>query len=201
MCYEDKTYNTVDYSSYVFEKCAVFDYFLYDDEELKPFRMGILIINFSEEQEISIGRTQSNNVKLKNISVSRVHCSMKMMKNVVYLRDNNSKFGTMLFMNHNLSFVNHRDKNLINSTYEANKCTISSGKYCFEIMLKKNYGFCRFINCCRNTKQVDDFCELDCSTKTYEEKEKEKEKEFLTRKSIYEDNFVNIDKIISEVDD
>ena len=82
------------------------DYALYDDSKKRTSRKGILIIKINEdcdEDEITIGRSQNNRVKLKDISVSRCHCNIIKRKNKLYIVDKGSKFGTLIYMNNPLN--------------------------------------------------------------------------------------------------
>ena len=54
------------------------------------------MINFTEVEEIKIGRGHDTDVRVTDISVSRLHSYIKKSnKGFFYLEDNNSKFGTL----------------------------------------------------------------------------------------------------------
>ena len=76
----------INYSSYV--TC---DYTLYDDLKKKTFRKGIIIFKINDENDsddiITVGRSQNNKIKLKDISVSRNHCNFVKKKNKLYIVD------------------------------------------------------------------------------------------------------------------
>ena len=95
-----------DYDSY-----AICDYTLFDDNKKKTFRRGLIIFKMNEENdEITVGRTQSNKIKLKDISVSRNHCSIIKKNNKLYVLDKGSKFGTLIYMNNPINlYLNLED--------------------------------------------------------------------------------------------
>ena len=62
------------------------------DEEGNKFIYVISLLN----REIKIGRGILSDILLSDVSVSRIHCIMSVEKNNVYIRDNDSKFGTLI---------------------------------------------------------------------------------------------------------
>ena len=129
----------INYSSYI--TC---DYSLYDDSKRKTIRKGILVIkinNDTPEDIITLGRSQNNRVKLKDISVSRTHCNIIKRKNKLFIVDKGSKFGSLIYIH------NPIDLNLNN-----NDEIIISGRHCFSIKLEENKNFFSKlfeINCCK----------------------------------------------------
>lgn len=118
----------INYSSYV--TC---DYTLYDDAKKKIFRKGILIFKINEdvdEEIISVGRSQNNKIKLKDISVSRYHCNFIKRKNKLLIVDKGSKFGTLIYLNSPL-FINLKN----------NEGTLISGRHWFSINLEQKKNF------------------------------------------------------------
>ena len=118
----------INYSSYV--TC---DYTLYDDLKKKTFRKGILIFKINDENNediITVGRSQNNKIKLKDISVSRSHCNFIKRHNKLYIVDKGSKFGTLIYLN-----------NPMYITPQTNEGTLISGKHWFSINLVQNQSF------------------------------------------------------------
>ena len=118
----------INYSSYV--TC---DYTLYDDLKKKTFRKGILIFKINDENEediITVGRSQNNKIKLKDISVSRSHCNFVKKNNKLYIVDKGSKFGTLIYLNNSMYI-----------TPKKNEGTLISGKHWFSINLQQNQSF------------------------------------------------------------
>jgi len=57
---------------------------------------GIHLIDLSNNQHFKIGRGHDCDLKISDISVSRVHAIMVVSKEKISLKDNNSKFGTLI---------------------------------------------------------------------------------------------------------
>ena len=135
----------INYSSYV--TC---DYTLYDDLKKKTFRKGIIIFKINDENDsddvITVGRSQNNKIKLKDISVSRNHCNFVKKKNKLYIVDKGSKFGTLIYLNSPIS---------LNSN--TNECTLISGKHLFSVNLQRKQNFFAklFPMCCYECGQVN----------------------------------------------
>ena len=118
----------INYSSYI--TC---DYTLYDDLKKKAFRKGILIFKINDEIDediISVGRSQNNKIKLKDISVSRNHCDIIKKNNKLYIVDKGSKFGTLIYLNNPLYI-----------TLKKNEETLISGNNWFSVSLQENQSF------------------------------------------------------------
>ena len=135
----------INYSSYV--TC---DYTLYDDLKKKTFRKGIIIFKINDENDkddvITVGRSQNNKIKLKDISVSRNHCNFIKKKNKLYIVDKGSKFGTLIYLNTPLSI-----------SPETNECTLISGKHLFTVNLQRKQNFFAkiFPICCWECGQIN----------------------------------------------
>ena len=132
ICIKDSLFSLVDleinYSSYI--TC---DYTLYDDLKKKTFRKGILIFKINDENEediITVGRSQNNKIKLKDISVSRSHCNFVKKNNKLYIVDKGSKFGTLIYLN-----------NPMYITPKKNEGTLISGKHWFSVKMQQNQSF------------------------------------------------------------
>ena len=124
----------INYSSFV--TC---DYTLYDDIKKKTFRKGILIFKINDENEediITVGRSQNNKIKLKDISVSRCHCNFIKKNNKLYIVDKGSKFGTLIYLNNSM-YISPKKKEGI----------LISGKHWFSVNLQQNQGFFAKIFC------------------------------------------------------
>ena len=132
----------INFSSYI-----ICDYALYDDSKKKTSRTGFLVIKInddSDEDIITLGRSQSNRVKLKDISVSRCHCNIIKRKNKLFIVDKGSKFGSLIYVSNPLNI------NLKNSEE-----IIISGRHWFSIKLEENKSFFSklfSIKCCQNNE-------------------------------------------------
>ena len=133
-----------------FDSYSICDYNLFDDSKKKTFRKGLIIFKINEDyDEIPIGRTQSNRIKLKDISVSRIHCNLIRKNNKLYIIDKGSKFGTLIYVkksiNMNILNINENTENLI------------SGRHSFSFCFQQNFSFFeKFfslnIQCCNYNK-------------------------------------------------
>lgn len=57
---------------------------------------GIHLIDLSSNQNFKIGRGHDSDLKVSDISVSRIHSVVTVFKGNLYIRDNSSKFGTLV---------------------------------------------------------------------------------------------------------
>lgn len=212
MIHKSKTYSLFDYALIAYDKYIIFDYFMYDDAKLKANRKGILIINIDDtslnnNNEITLGRTQTNQVKLKNISISRIHCTIKVIDGQVMIKDNGSKFGTLLYLKQKYSLMDendfHNDEYLFgitqNNLYGSN-CVISSGKFAvyFELTKKRNFLTNLFFNCCKQKNINDSDCVIDLHNEESEEDDIIFKKQTIT--NIYNDYIIIIDTILQSID-
>ena len=157
----------INYSSYV--TC---DYTLYDDLKKKTFRKGIIIFKINDENDnediITVGRSQNNKIKLKDISVSRNHCNFIKRKNKLYIVDKGSKFGTLIYLNTPL---------LIDP--KNNEGTLISGKHLFSVTLqmKQNFFSKIFPYCCWECGQINPKTDVEVydPKKSYNSGEEEEE--------------------------
>lgn len=128
-----------------FTSYMICDYCLYDDTRKKTNRKGILVIKINDnvdEDIITLGRSQNNNIKLKDISVSRNHCNIIKRKNNLFVVDKGSKFGSLLYIN-----------NPLNINSNNNEEIIISGRHLFSIQLEENRSFFSklfSVQCCEN---------------------------------------------------
>ncbi len=60
----------------------------------------IYIINLIKNKNITIGRSVYCDIIIKNLSISRIHCNLKLdaSDNKIYINDNNSKYGTVVLL-------------------------------------------------------------------------------------------------------
>ena len=137
----------------------------------KTFRKGILIIKINDENDediITVGRSQNNKVKLKDISVSRNHCNFIKKNNKLYVVDKGSKFGTLIYLNNPLYI-----------TLKKNEGAFISGKNWFSINLQENQSFLSkifHIRCCGcgQVKQEGDIDVLGLNDKNDNDGNKQK---------------------------
>ena len=65
------------------------------DEDNNKF---LYIVSLDKKSEIKVGRGMLSEVLLSDVSVSRVHCLFSIEGKNVYIKDNNSKFGTLILV-------------------------------------------------------------------------------------------------------
>jgi pSer/pThr/pTyr-binding forkhead associated (FHA) protein len=61
---------------------------------------GVHVVNMQNKNIIKLGRGHDIDVRITDISVSRVHAMIKLEKGNFYLEDNDSKFGTLALIRH-----------------------------------------------------------------------------------------------------
>ena len=96
-----------------------------DKDKKQLSYLGYIIFNIEEKNEMKVGRNQSNEIVLKDISISRFHCVLKRENNLLKIKDSKSKFGT-------LSYI----KNTKQIELEQPSLTLISGKHQFIFNLK-----------------------------------------------------------------
>ena len=151
--YKNNYYNMIDLNNN-YDNYAICDYNLYDDSKKKTFRKGILLIKIiNKYDEITVGRTQTNKLKLKDISVSRIHCSIINKNNKLYVVDKGSKFGTLIYLRKKIFLKKNDEINLI------------TGRHCFSINLVQNWSLfekiLKFNFNCFNCKNANDNGDID----------------------------------------
>jgi len=101
----------------------------------KSFRKGFIIVKFNDQDQITIGRTYYNTIRIKDISVSRNHCTLTKKEGRVFIEDKGSKFGTLLYLS----------KPAVLSNF-SETLSLSSGKTVFYCSLSKSWNL--FANLC-----------------------------------------------------
>lgn len=71
--------------------------------------LHILVFD-QEKREVTIGRGSESHVRISDISVSRTHAIIELRDNKIFVRDNRSKFGTLVRMSRPISFVKHDER-------------------------------------------------------------------------------------------
>ena len=94
----------------------------------------IYVVSLEKIKKIKAGRGDECHILLSDISVSRIHCYFIVENKNVYLVDNDSKFGT-------LTFIQNKKLKIV----EGIPLFIQVGRTFFEIMIKKKF---RFFSCC-----------------------------------------------------
>ena len=75
------------------------NYIIFESFELINQRKVIYIISFDQKNSITIGRGQDCDLRLTDVTVSRIHCILLRTKdNKIMLKDVGSKFGTLILL-------------------------------------------------------------------------------------------------------
>jgi len=69
---------------------------LNSDEILKKNTKIVHIIDFKKLKELDVGRGHDNQVRITDISISRLHCKFFTKNNEIYIDDQGSKFGSLI---------------------------------------------------------------------------------------------------------
>ena len=157
--YKNLKYSLVDIDTNNFNQYCICDYSLFDDNKKKSFHRGFIIFKFDDDNEITLGRNQSNGIKLKDISVSRKHCYIIKRNGKLFIKDLNSKFGT-------LKYIKDKYEILIGQNID-----LLSGKNRFLVNLSKKWSFLNFGNlfkfgCC-SCRQINDNDEFNFEDEKY----------------------------------
>ena len=197
--YKSSIYPLVDLNI-TYDQYIILDYTLYDDNKKKSFRKGIIVFKVTDDEEITIGRTQTNTIKLKDISVSRMHCYFIKKNNKIYVSDKGSKFGTLLYLNKSFTLSVDINKTQ-DKLYIDNNVSLVSGRNLFNIRIVNNWSLLSNIFgsslCCKCKSTNDDEVILNIDEANYDENEFTKIKEVNNYfHDSYCDYFINLETII-----
>ena len=95
-------YENKEYSFFQMELDAPFAEFESVTVEQGKVKFSRYLIDLGKHHEIMIGRSNTCQVTMKDISVSRVHCSLEFKHGMLLVRDKKSKFGTLVKMKDSL---------------------------------------------------------------------------------------------------
>jgi hypothetical protein len=115
--YNGKKYSLLDMDHAPNPPYAVFEGIDFEDEAR---RYSVLLIGLGDD-EISIGRNSNSNVVMKEISVSRNHCSLLYKNKHLFIKDKGSKFGTLIRLDGEVEFSPNQG---ISLQYESKLLTI-----------------------------------------------------------------------------
>ena len=88
-----KLYEILDFKS-EFDNYFTIESLTLDKNNTKFF----YVVNLDKNVKLKIGRGKDSQLTLGDISVSRVHATLTIENKNIYIEDNNSKFGTLIFM-------------------------------------------------------------------------------------------------------
>ncbi len=84
-----------------------------DNNNLK----SIHIINFENQEKVTLGRGHESDVRINDISVSRVHAVLQYINGEICIKDLKSKFGSLVLVKKELQVKNIKINLQIGRTY------------------------------------------------------------------------------------
>ena len=112
------------------------NYAIFESFELINQRKIIYIISFDTKNSITIGRSQSSDMKIIDVTISRIHSILlRTRDNKLMIKDANSKFGTLILLQAKNIFINDKilsiqiGKILLNMHMEYYKFNLFSNIY------------------------------------------------------------------------
>lgn len=66
---------------------------------------SLLVVKFGHKKSLLLGRSQESDIKINDISVSRVHSQLKFENKRFSIEDKNSKFGTLFLITENVELL------------------------------------------------------------------------------------------------
>ena len=112
------------------------NYAIFESFELINQRKIIYIISFDTKNSITIGRSQSSDMKITDVTISRIHSILlRTRDNKLMIKDANSKFGTLILLQAKNIFINDKilsiqiGKILLNMHMEYYKFNLFSNIY------------------------------------------------------------------------
>lgn len=95
------------------------DYLIFETYSKLQSKSRIMhVVNFSKSNEIKLGRGHESNIRITDISVSRVHSIVTCVDGKFYLRDENSKFGTLISLDTPKKLTQHHSVQIRNTVVE-----------------------------------------------------------------------------------
>ena len=118
------------------------NYLIFESLTLDKNKNKYIYIVSLNENSLFIGRDKDSNILFSDISVSRIHCEFIRENNNIYIRDNDSTFGTLvLIQSTSLNFM------------ENLPLYIQVGRTFFKILQKKKISK---ISCCNASEKPND---------------------------------------------
>jgi predicted component of type VI protein secretion system len=88
------------------------------------------VVNFQKKSEIKFGRGHESEIRVTDISVSRIHATIVHQSGKFYLRDENSKFGTLMSLDRPRLLEQHHSVQVRNTVIELEIPEKQKGKCC-----------------------------------------------------------------------
>ena len=159
--YKTQVYFLIDIDFNKFENYVLCDLSKYteNNKNKQLTHFGYIMFKIEDNKELTLGRKKNNNIKLKDISVSRNHCIIMKKDNDLLIKDLGSKFGTMKYIKDSLELKLQEQKILL------------FGKHQMEFCLDKSwslFGISGVFNfmCCSCKQPINENAELIITKQT-----------------------------------
>lgn len=106
----------------------------------------VYIVNFSTKNTLKIGRSHEADIRIKDVSVSRLHANLELIqkeKNEIVIYDNNSKFGTIVLIQSDSLPI-----------YQEPPLTVQFGKNLVTFYIKTKNIIYRCLSCSSGGKDI-----------------------------------------------
>ena len=163
LVYKTNVYYLIDIDLNKFENYVLCDLSKYTDNNSTKSKQithfGYIMFKIEDNKELTLGRKKNNDIKLKDISVSRNHCVIIKKDDNLLIKDLGSKFGTMKYIKDSL------DLKL------KEQITLLCGRHQIELTLDKSWslfgasGMFDFM-CCSCKQPINDNAELIMTKQT-----------------------------------
>ena len=85
------------------------NYVIFESFELINNKKIIYLVSFDKKDKITIGRSQSSDMKISDVTISRIHSFLLRTKdNKILIKDACSKFGTLILLQTNKMLINEK---------------------------------------------------------------------------------------------
>ena len=122
------SYQTIQYFDLLDTSFLKGKYFVLEEEIIKEDQPKcIYYIFFDDKKELNLGRSNDCDVRLSDISISRFHAVVQLNGDDIYLQDNDSKFGSLILIEDDVSLI-------LNKTL-----VLQNGKHCFFLEIKNSF--------------------------------------------------------------
>jgi hypothetical protein len=133
-------------------------YIILENISEKRENKNMYIITFKDKTSVKVGRSNDSDVRMTDISISRNHASISVINDKFYIEDNESKFGTLVQLNGDISVI------------PMKTLSLQFGKFYNVFTLKKSiFAYIR----CYNNKRYLGMDYNECVRNNYINKEEE----------------------------
>ena len=163
LVYKTNVYYLIDIDLNKFQNYVLCDLSKYTENNSTKSKQithfGYIMFKIEDNKELTLGRKKNNDIKLKDISVSRNHCVIIKKDDNLLIKDLGSKFGTMKYIKDSL------DLKL------KEQITLLCGRHQIELTLDKSWslfgasGMFDFM-CCSCKQPINDNAELIMTKQT-----------------------------------